>query len=72
LAAELFQEQAIFFLEAFDHGLLVSVHPAGDGDEEELEWSCHGMENLPKVPAAQSPKWPRPSFFVVWHPAFAC
>jgi hypothetical protein len=40
-AAELFEENAIFFLEVFDHGLLVSVHPAGNGDEEELELSCH-------------------------------
>jgi hypothetical protein len=30
-AAELFQENTIFFLEKFDDRLLVSIHPAGDG-----------------------------------------
>ena len=36
-ATELFQENAIFFLEVFDDSLLVSAHPAGDSDEQELE-----------------------------------
>jgi hypothetical protein len=31
LAAELFQENSIFFLEKFDDRLLVSIHPPGDG-----------------------------------------
>ena len=61
----MFEENAIFFLEVFDHSLLVPVHPAGDGDEEELELSWHEVENHSKVPAAQSPKWPRLSFLVV-------
>jgi hypothetical protein len=38
----------------FDDSLLVSAHPAGDSDEEELELSRHGEENLSKVPTAQS------------------
>jgi hypothetical protein len=48
-ATELFQENAIFFLEVFDHSLLVSVHPAGDRDEQELELRRHRVENLSKV-----------------------
>ena len=40
-ATELFQENAIFFLEVFDDSLLVSAHPAGDSDQEELELSRH-------------------------------
>ena len=64
-AADLFEENAIFFLEVFDHGLLMSVHPAGNGDEEELELSWHGVENHSKAPTAQSPKWPRLRFLVV-------
>jgi hypothetical protein len=58
-AAELCEENAIFFLEVFDDRLLVSVHPAGDGNEEELKLSCHGGRKHSKVPAAQSVKWPR-------------
>jgi hypothetical protein len=54
-AAELFEENAIFFRKVFDHGLLVSVHPAGGGDEEELESNCHAVENVSKLSAAQSP-----------------
>jgi hypothetical protein len=45
LPTELFQENAIFFLEVFDHSLLVSAHPAGDRDEEELELGRHRVEN---------------------------
>jgi hypothetical protein len=55
-------------LEEFDDRLLVSVHPAGDGNKEELELSCHGVRNLSKVAAAQSskePRLPRLSFLVV-------
>ena len=40
-ATELFQENAILFLEVFDDRLLVSAHPAGDSDQEELELSRH-------------------------------
>jgi hypothetical protein len=54
LATELFQENAIFFLEVFDHSLLVWAHPAGDRDEQELELRRHGVENLSKVLVAQS------------------
>jgi len=64
-AAQLFEENAIFLLEEFDDRLLVSVHPAGDGNKEELELSCHGVKNLSKVAAAQSSKGPRLSFLVV-------
>jgi len=39
--------------------------PARDGNEEELELSCHGVENLSRVPAAQSSKPSRLSFLVV-------
>jgi hypothetical protein len=45
-ATELFQENAILFLEVFDNSLLVSPHPAGDRDQEELEMSRHKVENL--------------------------
>jgi hypothetical protein len=64
-ASELFEENAIFLLEEFDDRLLVSVHPAGDGNKEELELSCHGVKNLSKVAAAQSSKGPRLNFLVV-------
>jgi hypothetical protein len=36
----------IFFLEVFDHSLLVSAHPAGDRDEQQLELRRHRVENL--------------------------
>ena len=64
-ATELFQQNVIFFLEVFDQSLLVSVHPAGDSDEEELELSRHKVENLSKVPVAQSSIWSRLSFLAV-------
>ncbi len=64
-AAQLFEENAIFLLEEFDDRLLLSVHPAGDGNKQELELSCHGVKNLSKVAAAQSSKGPRLSFLVV-------
>src|ERR1017187_8809369 len=53
-ATELFQENSILFLKVFDDRLLVSAHPAGDSDQEELELSRHRMENLSKVTSAQS------------------
>jgi hypothetical protein len=53
-ATELFKENAILFLKVFDDRLLVSAHPAGDSDQEELELRRHRMENLSKVPTAQS------------------
>jgi hypothetical protein len=53
------------FLEVFDQNLLVSAHPAGDGDQEELELSRHKVENLSKIPAAQSSRWSRLSFLAV-------
>src|ERR1022692_3635371 len=53
-ATELFQENAILFLEVFDHSLLASAHPAGDSDQEELELSRHRVENLSKVLVPQS------------------
>jgi hypothetical protein len=55
LATEFFQENAIFFLEVFDHSLLVSAHPAGDSDQKELELSRHRVENLSKVTTALNP-----------------
>jgi hypothetical protein len=61
-ATELFQENAILFLEVLDDSLLVSAHPAGDRDEEELKLSRHSVENLSKVIVAQSSIWPRPNF----------
>ena len=64
-AAQLFEEHTILLLEKFDHRLLVLIHPAGDGNKEELELSCHGVENLSKVAAAQSSKEPRLSFLVI-------
>ena len=69
--AQLFEENAIFLLEKFDHRLLLLIHPAGDGNKEELELSCHGVENLSKVAAAQSSKEPRLSFLVVQAGDFA-
>ena len=53
-ATELFQQDAIFFLEVFDDSLLVSAHPAGDRDEQQLELRRHRVENLSKVLVAQS------------------
>jgi hypothetical protein len=53
-ATELFQENAILFLKVFDDSLLVSAHPAGDSDQEELEMSRLKVENLSKLPTAQS------------------
>ena len=40
--AESFEKHAIQFLEVFEHRLLVSVHAAPDGNQEELEMGCHG------------------------------
>lgn len=57
-AAELFEENTVFFLAVSDYGLLVSVHPAAEGDEEKLGLSCHGVEKFLKVPAAQSARLP--------------
>jgi hypothetical protein len=53
-ATELLKENAILFLEVFANSLLVSAHPAGDRDQEELELSRHRVENLSKVTTAQS------------------
>jgi hypothetical protein len=64
-ATELFKENAILFLKVFDHSLLVSAHPAGDRDQEELELRRHRVENLSEVPSAQSSIWSRLSFLVV-------
>lgn len=44
LAAELFEDNAIFFLKVFDHRLLVLIDPAGDGDQEELKLRRHGNQ----------------------------
>ena len=41
-AAELFEENAILFLEEFDDGLLVSVHPTGDGHRDKRPRLPHG------------------------------
>ena len=51
---ELFQENPVFFLEVFNDSLLVSAHPTGDRDEQELELRRHRVENLSKVLVAQS------------------
>ena len=67
-AAELLEQNAIFFLEVFDDGLLVSVHPAGHGNEEELELSCHGVSKHSKVLAAQSFRRLRLIFLAVQAP----
>jgi hypothetical protein len=64
-ATELFQEDAILFLEVFDDSLLVSAHPAGDSDEQELESRRHRVENLSKVPVAHSSIWSRLNFLAV-------
>jgi hypothetical protein len=64
-AAQLFEENTIFLLEEFDDRLLVSIHPAGDGNKEELELSCHGVKNLSNVAAAQSSKGLRLSSLAV-------
>jgi hypothetical protein len=61
----LFQENAIFFLEVFDHSLLVSAHPVGDRDEQELELRRHRGENLSKVLVAQYYIWSRLNFLAV-------
>jgi UTP-glucose-1-phosphate uridylyltransferase len=64
-ATELFQENAILFLEVFDHSLLVSAHPAGDCDEQELELRRHRVENLSKVLVAQYSIGSRLNFLAV-------
>ena len=46
-------------------GLLVPVHPASNGDEEELELRGHGVEHPSKVLAAQPSIWSRLSFLVL-------
>jgi hypothetical protein len=51
---ELFQENPVFCLEVFNDSLLVSAHPTGDRDEQELELRRHSVENLSKVLVAQS------------------
>jgi hypothetical protein len=39
---QLFEQNAILFLKVRDHRLLMSVHPANDGDQNELKLGCHG------------------------------
>src|ERR1022692_1703620 len=64
-ATELFQENPVFFLEVFNDSLLVSAHPAGAGDQEELKLRRHKVENPSKIPATQSSRWSRLSFLAV-------
>src|ERR1039457_2202336 len=64
-ATELFQENAILFLKVFDDRLLVSTHPAGDRDQEELELRRHRVENLSKVLVAQYSIGSRLNFLAV-------
>ena len=64
-AAQLFEQHAILFLEIIDDVLLVPVHPAGHGDEKELEVRGHEVENPSKFFATQPSGWPRLSFLVV-------
>jgi hypothetical protein len=52
-AAELFEKNPILLLEVFDHRLLVSVQPASDGDQEQLELGCHRTRNHSKSNATQ-------------------
>jgi hypothetical protein len=49
--------------------LLVSAHPAGDRDEQELELRRHRVENLSKVLVAQYSIWSRLSFLAVQVPS---
>jgi hypothetical protein len=65
LTAELFEENSILFLEVFDHRLLVLVHPAGDGNQEELELGCHGGRKHSKTLAVQSSRLPQRIFLAV-------
>jgi len=44
LAAELFEENAVFFLKVRDHRLLVLIDPASDGEQEELQVRRHGNQ----------------------------
>jgi hypothetical protein len=44
LAAELFEEDAVFFLKVLDHRLLVLIDPAGDGEQKELQVRRHGKQ----------------------------
>src|ERR1017187_4910831 len=71
-ATELFQENAILFLEVIDDSLLVSAHPAGDKHQEELELSRPRVENLSEVPSAQSSIWSRLNFLAVQGGAEMC
>src|ERR1022692_2804845 len=64
-ATELFQENPVFFLEVYNDSLLVSAHPAGDRDEQELELRRHRVENLSKVLVAPSSIWSRLNFLAI-------
>src|ERR1022692_4428531 len=64
-ATELFQENPVFFLEVYNDSLLVSAHPAGDRDEQELELRRHRVENLSKVLVAQSSIGSRLNFLAI-------
>jgi hypothetical protein len=61
-AAELFEQHAILVLEIIDDVLLVPVHPAGHGDEKELEVRGHEVENPSRFFATQPCGWTRLSF----------
>jgi hypothetical protein len=43
---------------------LVSAHPTGDSDEEELELRRHRVENLSEVPSAQSSQETNRNIFI--------
>ena len=47
-AVELFEEDAVLFLEVFYDDLLVPIDPAGDSDEEEVKVSRHAGRNYPE------------------------
>jgi hypothetical protein len=52
-AAELFEENAILFLEEFNDRLLVPIHPTGYGKQNEMQLSCHRRRKHSKLFAAQ-------------------
>ena len=49
LAAELFQQDAIFLLEAFDNRWLLAVHPPQRWQQQELKVNCHGSMEFSKT-----------------------
>jgi hypothetical protein len=51
-----------FLRKALDHRLMMSIHPARDGDQEKLKLGCHGRSKHSKRHVSQSRRGLRLSF----------